>query len=135
VDHPTLSACAYPVPGRPRDRWAFWRSPQGQPRWARPALLGIAAAASVLFAWNIASAGFAPVYATAVKSMSQSGKAFLYGAFDPAATITIDKLAGSFLPQALSARIFGFHRWRCRRSSRESSRSWCCTGWCGAGPG
>jgi hypothetical protein len=26
-------------------------------------------------------------------------------------TITIDKLAGSFLPQALSARIFGFHQW------------------------
>jgi hypothetical protein len=40
-----------------------------------------------------------------------SSKAFFYGAFDPKATITIDKLAGSFLPQALSARIFGFHPW------------------------
>src|SRR5712691_13410105 len=79
--------------------------------WARPALLGIATAAAVLFAWNIAGAGFAPVYATAVKSMSESWKAFFYGAFDPAATVTIDKLAGSFLPQALSARIFGFHPW------------------------
>src|SRR5450631_4072510 len=38
-------------------------------------------------------------------------RAFFYGAFDPKATITIDKLAGSFLPQALSARIFGFHPW------------------------
>src|SRR5262245_6399114 len=43
--------------------------------------------------------------------MSESWKAFFYGAFDPRATITIDKLAGSFLPQALSARIFGFHPW------------------------
>ena len=43
--------------------------------------------------------------------MSVSWKAFFYGAFDPKATITIDKLAGSFLPQALSARIFGFHPW------------------------
>src|SRR5215472_1294476 len=34
-----------------------------------------------------------------------------YGAFDPAASITIDKLAGAFLPQALSARVFGFHPW------------------------
>jgi 4-amino-4-deoxy-L-arabinose transferase-like glycosyltransferase len=38
-------------------------------------------------------------------------KAFFYGAFDPKATITIDKLARAFLPAALSARIFGFHAW------------------------
>src|SRR5258708_24399546 len=43
--------------------------------------------------------------------MSESWKAFFYGAFDPQATIPTDKLAGSFLPQALSARIFGFHQW------------------------
>jgi 4-amino-4-deoxy-L-arabinose transferase-like glycosyltransferase len=83
----------------------------GPPVWARPALLGIAAAGAVLYARNIAGAGFAPFYSVAVKSMSVSWKAFCYGAFDPAATITIDKLAGSFLPQALSARIFGFHPW------------------------
>ena len=53
----------------------------------------------------------APFYSVAVKSMSVTWKAFFYGAFDPKATITIDKLAGSFLPQALSARIFGFHPW------------------------
>jgi hypothetical protein len=58
---------------------------------------------------NITQAGLAPFYSVAVKSMSVSWKAFFYGAFDPKATITIDKLAGSFLPQALSARIFGFH--------------------------
>ena len=40
-----------------------------------------------------------------------SWMAFCYGAFDPKATITIDKSAGAFLPQALSARIFGFHPW------------------------
>jgi len=40
-----------------------------------------------------------------------SWKAFIFGAFDPKATITIDKLAGSFLPQALSARIFGYSAW------------------------
>jgi 4-amino-4-deoxy-L-arabinose transferase-like glycosyltransferase len=74
-------------------------------------LLGIAAAAGALFAWNITSAGLAPFYSVAVKSMSVSWHAFLYGALDPQATITIDKLAGSFLPQALSARIFGFHPW------------------------
>jgi 4-amino-4-deoxy-L-arabinose transferase-like glycosyltransferase len=89
----------------------MWRSPEGQPPWVRPALLGIAAVAALLYAWNITEAGLAPFYSVAVKSMSESWKAFFYGAFDPRATITIDKLAGSFLPQALSARVFGFHPW------------------------
>jgi 4-amino-4-deoxy-L-arabinose transferase-like glycosyltransferase len=100
-----------PAPEPDRPRWALWRSPAGQPPWARPALLGIAAVAALLYARNIAEAGLAPFYSVAVKSMSVSWKAFFYGAFDPGATITIDKLAGSFLPQALSARIFGFHPW------------------------
>jgi 4-amino-4-deoxy-L-arabinose transferase-like glycosyltransferase len=67
--------------------------------------------AALLYARNITEAGLAPFYSVAVKSMSVSWKALFYGAFDPGATITIDKLAGSFLPQALSARIFGFHPW------------------------
>ena len=100
-----------PAHGRPRRRWELWCSPDGQPPWARPALLGIAALAGLLYARNITQAGFAPFYSVAVKSMSVSWKAFFYGAFDPKATITIDKLAGSFLPQALSARIFGFSAW------------------------
>ncbi len=101
----------YPAHGSKRRRWEIWRSPEGQPAWARPVLLGIAAVAAFLYAWNITQAGLAPFYSVAVKSMSESWKAFFYGAFDPKATITIDKLAGSFLPQALSARIFGFHPW------------------------
>ena len=101
----------YPAHGSRRRRWEIWRSPEGQPAWARPVLLAIAAVAAFLYAWNITQAGLAPFYSVAVKSMSESWKAFFYGAFDPKATITIDKLAGSFLPQALSARIFGFHPW------------------------
>jgi 4-amino-4-deoxy-L-arabinose transferase-like glycosyltransferase len=96
---------------RPRRHWELWRSPEGQPGWARPALLAIAAVAAALYAWNITRAGLAPFYSVAVKSMSESWKAFFYGALDPGATVTIDKLAGSFLPQALSARVFGFHPW------------------------
>ena len=98
-------------PARPRPRWQLWRSPDDQPPWARPVLLGIAAVGALLFAWNITRAGLAPFYSVAVKSMSVSWKAFIFGAFDPKATITIDKLAGSFLPQALSARVFGYSAW------------------------
>jgi 4-amino-4-deoxy-L-arabinose transferase-like glycosyltransferase len=99
---------------RPRrwiNRLRFWQSPADQPRWARPALLCIAAVAAVLYAWNIQRSGFAYYYAVAVKSMSVSWEAFFFGALDPGATITLDKLAGSFLPQALSARLFGYHPW------------------------
>src|ERR1700677_1782841 len=108
--HPSLDRTAAHPDARPRRRWEVWRSPDGQPPWARPVLLAIAAVAALLFAWNITDAGLAPFYSVAVKSMSESWKAFFYGALDPKATVTIDKLAGSFLPQALSARLFRFHR-------------------------
>ncbi len=111
ADHQVLSGCPDPPAGRGRGWWLFWRSPPGQPGWARSALLGIAVAAAVVYARNLPGAGFTFFYSTAVKSMSVSWKAFFYGAFDPAATITIDKLAGAFVPQALSARVFGFHPW------------------------
>ncbi len=111
VDVPVLSPCPDPPAGARRGRWVFWRSPPGQPMWARPVLLGITVAAVALYARNLPDAGFAFFYSTAVKSMSVSWKAFFYGTFDPAATITIDKLAGAFLPQAVSARLFGFHPW------------------------
>lgn len=103
----TLSPCPDQVSRRPR--WAVWRSPDGQPGWARPALLGIAAVAALLYAWNIARAGYAPLYSTAVQYMSHSWKGFIYGAIN--SQFTLDKLAGSFLPQALSARVFGYHVW------------------------
>jgi 4-amino-4-deoxy-L-arabinose transferase-like glycosyltransferase len=96
---------------RRNSRLKFWQSPADQPRWARPALLCIAAVAAVLYAWNIQRSGFAYYYAVAVKSMSVSWRAFCFGALDPGATITLDKLAGSFIPQALSARLFGYHQW------------------------
>ncbi|HCU97624.1 MAG TPA: hypothetical protein DHU96_34905 [Actinobacteria bacterium] len=50
---PALTACEDPGPGTPRRRWAFWRSPPGQPAWARPTLLGIALVAALLYARNI----------------------------------------------------------------------------------
>jgi 4-amino-4-deoxy-L-arabinose transferase-like glycosyltransferase len=92
-------------------RWAVWRSPAGQPPWARPALLGIAFVATVLYAWNLPRVDFAPLYSDAVKSMSGSWKAFFFGAVDAQATATLDKLAGSFVPQAISAKIFGYSEW------------------------
>jgi 4-amino-4-deoxy-L-arabinose transferase-like glycosyltransferase len=88
-------------------------APPGAARigWRTPALFAVAALAAALYAWSIASSGYPPFYSMAAKSMSGSWKAFVYGAVDPQASLTIDKLAGSFVPQAISVRIFGFHAW------------------------
>src|ERR1700678_3669440 len=88
----------------------FWRSPAGQPRWARPALIGVAAVSAVFYSWN--AAGNREIYyAAAVRSMSMSWHNFLFASFDPAGTITLDKLPGAFWVQALSVRVFGVHAW------------------------
>ncbi len=50
-------------------------------------------------------------YGAAARSMSMSWHNFLFGAFDPSATVTVDKLPGALWPQALLLRIFGFHTW------------------------
>ena len=50
-------------------------------------------------------------YASAARSMSENWKAFLFGSFSPANTITIDKIPGYLWPQAFSVRLLGFHSW------------------------
>jgi 4-amino-4-deoxy-L-arabinose transferase-like glycosyltransferase len=94
-----------------RSRWRFWQSPSGQPSWSRPALLAVTAVTVTLYAWSLPANGFAAYYSSAVASMAGSWKALLFGAFDPGVTVTLDKLPGAFIPQALSVRIFGLHPW------------------------
>jgi 4-amino-4-deoxy-L-arabinose transferase-like glycosyltransferase len=93
------------VPGR------FWRSPEDQPPWARPALLAIAALAGVTYAWGMNGAALEAFYGAAARSMSMSWHDFFFGAFDPMGTVSVDKLPGALWPQALSLRVFGFHTW------------------------
>jgi len=102
-----------PASGAPRWRRFLtpWRSPADQPAWARPALLAIAAVAAVAYGWGMAGASVESFYGAAARSMSQSWHDFIFGAFDPAGTVTIDKLPGELWIQALSLRIFGFHIW------------------------
>ena len=94
-----------------RIHWRFWQSPLGQPAWARPALLAVTALATFFYAWGLGSDTIETFYAASARSMSQSWHDFFFGAFDPAGTITIDKLPGALWVQALSLRIFGFHLW------------------------
>ena len=93
------------------NRWRFWHSPSDQPRWARPALLLVAALAALAYSWGAAHAQLETFYGGAVRSMAQSWHNFFFGAFDPWGTVSVDKLPGAFWVQALSVRVFGFHIW------------------------
>ncbi len=95
---------------RPAGPMGFWRSADDQPRWARPALLIIAAAAAWSYAWQASRPVDIEIYyAAAVRSMSMSFRNFVFGAFDPAGFVTTDKLPGAFWLQAMSVRLFGVH--------------------------
>jgi 4-amino-4-deoxy-L-arabinose transferase-like glycosyltransferase len=78
----------------------------------RPELAALLVAAGVLYLWALDRNGFAnEYYSAAVRSMSTSWHAFLYGAFDTAGVMTVDKPPLALWVQALSARIFGFGSW------------------------
>ena len=91
-------------------RIQVWRSPAGQPAWTRPALLVVAALAAFAYSWHVGST-VELYYAAAVRSMAHSWHDFVFGGFDPAGTITVDKLPGALWVQALSVRLFGVHLW------------------------
>ena len=77
----------------------------------RLALMAIAALAGLLYAWAMGQDTLEYYYAAADRSMSVSWHNFIFGAFDPAGTITVDKLPGALWFQALSVRAFGLHTW------------------------
>jgi 4-amino-4-deoxy-L-arabinose transferase-like glycosyltransferase len=89
--------------GQPPDRRGLWL------RYAALAL--IAAVAGLTYAWAASQDNLEPYYAAAVRSMSASWHDFIFGAVDPAGTISLDKLPGAFWLQALAVRAFGFHIW------------------------
>jgi 4-amino-4-deoxy-L-arabinose transferase-like glycosyltransferase len=77
----------------------------------RAALVLIAALAGLSYAWATSQDTLEFYYAAAVRSMSGSWHDFIFGAFDPAGTISLDKLPGAFWLQALAVRALGFHTW------------------------
>ncbi len=80
-------------------------------RYVPPALLAIGVLAGISYTWGAAHGSLEIYYEAAVRSMGSSWHDFIYGAFDPAGTISLDKLPGAFWVQALSVRVFGFHVW------------------------
>ena len=78
----------------------------------RPELAALLVLAGVLYLWALDRNGFAnEYYSAAVRSMSTSWHAFLYGSFDTSGVMTVDKPPLALWVQALSARAFGFSSW------------------------
>ena len=91
-----------PVQPRPRQRR----------RWQPYALLAICLLATALYAWGSWDGDWGNTfYTAAVKSMSHGFTNFLFGAFDPAGVVTVDKPPMALWPQVFSVWIFGFHGW------------------------
>ncbi len=105
-----LESTSSTTPGPVRRRWNLLRSPGGDPGWARPALLLVAALSGVAYGLQMGST-IEIFYAAAVRSMSMSWHNFFFAALDPAGTVSVDKLPGALWVQALSVRIFGVHTW------------------------
>ena len=93
--------------GRPV-RQLFLGGPDG-PRLARPLLWLLLLGTAALYLVNLTSSGYAnDFYAAAVKSGTESLRAWLFGSLDAGSSITVDKPPASLWVMVLSARIFGF---------------------------
>ncbi|MGW5469375.1 ArnT family glycosyltransferase [Streptomyces chartreusis] len=103
-----------PDAGEPKQPFVrrLWRGRPEDPRWARPAFLGLLLATLLLYLYNLSASGYAnSFYSAAVQAGSESWKAFFFGSLDAANAITVDKPPASLWPMALSVRLFGLHSW------------------------
>jgi 4-amino-4-deoxy-L-arabinose transferase-like glycosyltransferase len=82
------------------------RSTAGRSAWAVVALITVAAA--VLRLTQIGKVPPDPFYDAAVRSMSLSWHNFFFGAFEPAASVSIDKPPVDLWLQVASVKLFGF---------------------------
>ena len=80
--------------------------------WERPALLTLLVVTGALYLWDLSASGWAnSFYSAAVQAGSESWKAFLFGASDAAASITVDKPPASLWVMGIVVRIFGLSSW------------------------
>jgi len=79
-------------------------------RYIAPATL--VAVTALLYLYGLSASGWAnSYYSAAVVAATKSWKAFLFGSFDAANFITVDKAPGALWVMDLSARLFGVSSW------------------------
>ncbi|MDR7300740.1 glycosyltransferase family 39 protein [Haloactinomyces albus] len=89
------------------DETAASDRPRGGIRY-RLALAAVCALAATLYAWGIGDSWGNAYYSAAVKSMSQSFENFLFGSFDAAGVITVDKPPMALWTQVVAVWILGY---------------------------
>jgi len=78
-------------------------------------LAGILVLAALFRLWRLAVPGYGNAYyAAGVRSMMVSARNFLFGAFDPAGFVSVDKPPVAFWLQTVSAWLFGYSGWSLR---------------------
>lgn len=82
-----------------------------RPRGWTLGLVAIGLGALVLTGWQVWAGAPSEYYASIALSMSRSWSNFFFGAVDPAGTVTLDKIPGSFWVPALFVRVFGYSAW------------------------
>ena len=120
VTLPPADAGARPSPAGSGSGTASWRGPalrrvghalrgpEGDPIWARPALIALLVVTAGAYLYNLTASGWAnSFYSAAVQAGSESWRAFFFGSLDASNAITVDKPPASLWPMALSVRLLG----------------------------
>jgi len=102
-----VTAASHPIPTPTLPLTAGLRRPRG---WT-VGLVVIGLGALVLTGWQVWAGAPSEYYASIALSMSRSWSNFFFGAVDPAGTVTLDKIPGSFWIPALFVRVFGYSVW------------------------
>ncbi len=103
-----------PESGEPKQPFVrrLWRGRPEDPRWARPAFLGLLLATAALYLYNLSASGYSnSFYSAAVQAGSKSWKAMFFGSLDASNAITVDKPSAFLWPMEISVRIFGLNSW------------------------
>ncbi|MEU6650313.1 glycosyltransferase family 39 protein [Streptomyces sp. NPDC046900] len=111
---PAVPSAPAPGSGEPKQPFArrIRRGRPEDPRWVRPAFLGLLLATALLYLYDLSASGYAnSFYSAAVQAGSTSWKAFFFGSLDAGNAITVDKPPAALWPMALSVRIFGLNSW------------------------
>ncbi len=107
-----MSALPLRRPGAAPDRLARVAQSARSLARARPELIALLLLAGALNLWGLDRNGFAnEYYAAAVRSMGSSWHAFIYGSFDAAGVMTVDKPPLASWVQVAFVKVFGYGSW------------------------